>query len=72
MSTNKIDLLQFKIQCHLVYQKTYFEEKSLFCTISVAILLFSHQTPLTDLVSWVLMSLIFVIKSLNEFQNGLF
>ena len=59
MSTNIIQLLQFKFQGHLQKQtrdlecsciRAHFEEKSIkFVDVTVAILLFYHQNTLTNL-----------------------
>lgn len=53
--------------------KTHFEEKSLkFVLFQSPFCFFSHQNSLTNLPSWVVWSLLCVIKPSNAFQNGSF
>ena len=77
MFTNNIYLHQFKIhgQSHLQNMdfvclciKANFEEnKSKICIYQSPFSPFSHQNSLTDLPSWVVWSLLFVIKPSNAF-----
>ena len=71
ISTTNIYLLQLKIQSHLqkrvlwmpVHQNSFRKKKiSKISNITFAILHFSHQNTLTKLPSWVLWSLLLLIK----------
>ena len=70
---------KFELECLLIkfnecwyIEISFRRKKSKIYTISVTILLFSHQNSVKKLPSWIDLSLLLVIKPSNAFQNGSF